>query len=83
MTELAAGTFTAEVMPETLRKTNLGTITPGEPLNLERALPLGGRLGGHLVSGHIDATGTLVQRYPEGNALILRFRAPPELDRCV
>ncbi|MGB4501860.1 MAG: riboflavin synthase [Dethiobacteria bacterium] len=81
VTELAAGTFTAEVMPETLRKTNLGTITPGEPLNLERALPLGGRLGGHLVSGHIDATGTLVQRYPEGNALILRFRAPPELDR--
>ncbi len=79
VTEVGGQWFSAVVMPETLRKSNLGTALPGEPLNLERALPLGGRLGGHLVSGHIDATGTLLQRYPEGNALILRFRLPAEL----
>ncbi|NLA11753.1 MAG: riboflavin synthase [Firmicutes bacterium] len=81
VTELAAGSFSAVVMPETLRKSNLGALTPGAELNLERALPLGGRLGGHLVSGHIDATGTLVRRYPEGNAVIMHFRMPAELNR--
>jgi riboflavin synthase len=80
---VAKSSFTAVVMPETLRKTNLGQVRPGEPLNLERALPLGGRLGGHLVSGHVDATGTLVQRRPEGNALILQFKIPPELMRYI
>lgn len=81
VTELAAGSFSAVVMPETLRKSNLGALTPGEELNLERALPLGGRLGGHLVSGHIDATGTLVRCYPEGNAVVMHFRIPAELQR--
>lgn len=81
VTELAAGSFSAVVMPETLRKSNLGALTPGAELNLERALPLGGRLGGHLVSGHIDATGTLVRRYPEGNAVVMHFRIPAELNR--
>lgn len=81
VTETAGGSFSALVMPETLRKSNLGALLPGEPLNLERALPLGGRLGGHLVSGHIDATGTLTQRCPEGGALILHFRIPEELTK--
>ncbi|NMD41824.1 MAG: riboflavin synthase [Firmicutes bacterium] len=81
VTELSAGSFSAVVMPETLRKSNLGALSPGEGLNLERALPLGGRLGGHLVSGHIDGTGTLIRRYPEGNAVIMHFRMPAELER--
>ena len=81
VTELSAGSFSAVVMPETLRKSNLGALSPGEELNLERALPLGGRLGGHLVSGHIDGTGTLIRRYPEGNAVIMHFRMPAELER--
>lgn len=79
VTETTAKNFSAVAMPETLRKSNLGSVLPGDPLNLERALPLGGRLGGHLVSGHIDAVGTLIQRRPEGNALIICFRAPAEL----
>jgi riboflavin synthase len=82
-TGISEKNFSAVVMPETLRKTNLGDVRPGEPLNLERALPLGGRLGGHLVSGHIDATGQLAQRRPEGNAIILRFKIPPELMRYI
>lgn len=81
VTEIKGSNFSALVMPETLRKSNLGAALPGDRLNLERALPLGGRLGGHLVSGHIDATGSLTRRYPEGNALILRFAVPAELTR--
>ncbi|MEW5785010.1 MAG: riboflavin synthase [Bacillota bacterium] len=75
--------FTAQVMPETLRKTDLIALLPGQHVNLERALALGGRLGGHLVSGHIDGTGTLERRRTEGNALIIHFRAPPEILRYV
>ncbi len=82
-TEFTRETFTAYVMPETLRKTGLDALTPGSHLNLERALALGGRLGGHMVSGHVDGTGTLTWRRPEGNALILNFKAAPELMRYV
>ncbi len=81
VTETAGDSFSAVVMPETMRKSNLGAALPGELLNLERALPLGGRLGGHLVSGHIDATGTLTQRYPEGGAVIMHFGIPVELTK--
>lgn len=81
VTGLAAGNFSAEVAPETLRKSNLGALSPGEGLNLERALTLGSRLGGHLVSGHIDAAGSLVQRRPEGKAVMMRFKIPAELSR--
>ena len=81
VTGVAAGSFTAGVTPETLRQSNLGALSPGDPLNLERALALGGRLGGHLVSGHIDATGTLVRRHPEGNAIMMLFEIPAELSR--
>jgi riboflavin synthase len=77
------GGFTAQVMPETLRKTDLATLAPGAPLNLERALPLGGRLGGHLVSGHIDGTAVLARRRSEGNAVILHFQAPAGLLRYI
>lgn len=75
--------FTADVMPETLRKSNLIRLKPGDPVNLERALALGGRLGGHLVSGHVDGTGRITESRLEGNAVIYRFSAPPDVIRFV
>jgi len=74
-------TFTIDVMPETLKRTNLGRLRPGDPVNLERPLALGGQLGGHLVQGHVDATGQVVSITPEGEALLVRFSAPPEVMR--
>ncbi len=62
-------TFTADVMAETLRRTNLGTLDNGSPVNLERAMAADGRFGGHIVSGHIDGTGKISQLKKEGNAV--------------
>ena len=58
------GTFTADVMPESLRRTALGSLAPGDPVNLERAVRADGRLGGHVVQGHVDGVGTIVSRTP-------------------
>jgi riboflavin synthase len=74
-----SSSFTVELAPETLRRTNLGELQAGDRVNLERALGLGGELGGHLVQGHIDATGTLAGTAPEGSATLFRFEAPPEV----
>lgn len=79
----SAREFVADVMPETLRKTNLIQLKPGDPVNLERALALGGRLGGHLVSGHIDGTGRITERRTEGNAVIFRFSTSGDVLRYV
>jgi len=76
-------TFTAFVMPETLKRTTLGGLKAGQRVNLERAMALGGRLGGHLVSGHIDAVVTLTQNKPQGGATLLSFEAAPELLRYI
>ena len=73
--------FSVGLMPETLRRTNLGRLRAGEPVNLERALKLGGRLGGHFVQGHVDGTGRLLSIWPEDQAAWLRFSAPPEVAR--
>lgn len=75
------GTFSADVMPETLRKTNLGNLQRGGIVNLERALTLSGRLGGHLMLGHVDATGKIVAIKPEGNAVLYTMTAPEEVLR--
>ncbi len=75
--------FTAWVMPETLKKTNLQYLGVGKKVNLERAMSLGDRLGGHMVSGHVDAVVTLTGREPEGGALILSFEAPGHLLRYI
>ncbi len=83
VTAFDARTFTVDVMPETLRLTNLGRLRPGQPVNLERPLPLGGEVGGHLVQGHIDATGRVAAVTPEGEAVRMRFSAPPELMRYI
>ena len=71
--------FTADVMPETLHRSNLGELRTGSLVNLERALPATGRFGGHFVSGHIDGVGTLLSVHPDGNALRFSIRAAPEL----
>ena len=75
------GAFTADVSEETLAKSTLGTVRAGSRVNLERALRLSDRLGGHLVSGHVDGVGTLIQRHPAGNSTIYQFRVPSELVR--
>jgi len=76
ITGLRSGGFTADVMPETVRRTTLADRRPGDRLNLERALTLQSRLGGHLVSGHIDGVGTVVRVTPEDNALVVELEAP-------
>lgn len=75
--------FTADVMSETLHRSNLGELRTGSLVNLERALPATGRFGGHFVSGHIDGVGSLLSVRPEGNALIFSIRAAPELLRGI
>jgi riboflavin synthase len=72
-------TFTLDVSPETLRATNLGELHPGERVNLERSLRLNDRIGGHLVSGHVDGVGTITAKRSEANAWHLDVRAPKEL----
>jgi riboflavin synthase len=76
-------TFTADVMAETLRHTTLGSLTPGAPVNLERPVQLGGRLGGHLVQGHTDGTGQILARTPGERWDVVRISAPPGLARYI
>ena len=80
---LDEGSFSVDTMPETLRRTNLGLLTPGAPVNLEQALTLSTPLGGHITQGHVDATGSLVSTDPEGDALMMRFEAPPQVMKYV
>jgi len=75
--------FHASVMPETYRRTSLGELKPDDVVNLERAMTLAQRLGGHLVRGVVEATGTLISMTPEADAIIARYRAPPEILRYV
>ena len=70
------GEFSADVMPETLRKTGLGQLKVGDPVDLERAMAANGRFGGHIVSGHIDGTGVIKETRPEENAVIVTIEAP-------
>ncbi len=78
--ELGAGWFAADVSPETMERSNLGELAAGSPVNLERALSLKGRLGGHIVQGHVDSTGTLtaIEQLRDGNWW-LTVEAPVEL----
>jgi riboflavin synthase len=78
-----AGSFSADVMPETMRRTNMGQLTPGSPVNLERAMAANGRFGGHIVSGHIDGTGQVRTLVREENAVWVKIAAWPELLRYV
>ena len=78
---LGKETFTADAMPETLRKTTLERLKIGEKANLERAMSAGGRFGGHFVTGHIDGVGRVVKRHREGNSLVFKVAAPAEVLR--
>ena len=75
----SADEFTADVMPETLRKSGLGTLKAGDPVDLERAMAADGRFGGQSGSGHIDGVGRIVETRPEENAVIVTGSAPPEI----
>ena len=71
--------FTVDVTPETLRRTNLGLLKPGDAVDLERALSVSDRIGGHIVQGHVEATGEVISVNPEGDSLVMRFEAPPQV----
>ena len=83
VTALSRDGFTADVMPETLKRSNLARLPVGSPLNLERAMTAGGRFGGHIVSGHIDGTGTIVNIVRDGNALWYTVRSDPFILRRI
>src|SRR5262249_57621785 len=76
-TATSGSTFTADVMAETLRRSALGALAPGSPVNLERPLRVGGRLGGHLVQGHVDGVAAIVSRSPAQHSDLLRIPIPP------
>lgn len=80
---LVAEGFEADVSHETLERTTLGSLPIGAPVNLERSIALGERLGGHLVTGHVDATCVLVRRAPLGEALALKFGFPAKLSPLI
>ncbi len=83
VTSLIHDGFTVGVMPETLRRTNLGTLHPGDTVNRERPLQPESRLGGHYVQGHIDGTGTVEVVTPDGSALAVRIGASPDILKYV
>jgi riboflavin synthase len=83
VTGLRDGTFTADVMLETLTRSSLGDLKPGSPVNLERPMRLDGRLGGHLVQGHVDGTGAIVSRSPAEHWDVVRISLPEGLARYV
>lgn len=73
--------FETDVSAETLRRSTLGRLRPGDRVNLERSVRLGERLSGHLVLGHVDGIGRLEEIVPEGESALYRFTAPPEVSR--
>ena len=79
--ERATETFTADVMRETLTKTTLGTLEPGHRVNLERAVTPATRLGGHIVQGHVDGTGTVLRRTPSEHWEVVEIALAPALAR--
>ncbi|MBZ9594772.1 MULTISPECIES: riboflavin synthase [Streptomyces] len=81
--ETADGEFTADVMQETLNRSSLGALTEGSRVNLERPMALGGRLGGHLVQGHVDGTGEILSRTPSEHWEIVKVALPENLARYV
>jgi riboflavin synthase len=77
------GTFTADVMAETLSRSSLGDLRPGSPVNLERSVRPDGRLGGHLVQGHVDGVGAIIARSPAEHWDVVRISLPEGLVRYV
>lgn len=81
--ELPGDGFAADVSRETLSLTGLGQLKPGSPVNLEKALTLATRLGGHLVSGHVDGLGTIIERHDDARSVRFTIEAPEELARYI
>lgn len=77
------GGFGANVMPETYRRSNLGSLHPGDAVNLERSLAVGDRISGHIVRGVVEARGQLMSLTPERESVLARYAAPPEILRYV
>jgi len=80
---LGDGSFTADVMNETLLRSSLGTLVAGNPVNLERAVALSSRMGGHLVQGHVDGTGEVLSRAPSQHWELVRISLPDSIARYV
>jgi riboflavin synthase len=76
-------TFSVDVVPETIRRANLGSLDAGDAVNLERPLAANGRLDGHMVQGHVDGTGAVESVTDDGDALLIRVQAPPGIMRYV
>ncbi len=81
--EFSADSFAVEVVPETLRRTNLGSTRPGDQVNLERSLAADGRIGGHFVQGHVDGTAVVEVMTPDVNGVIVRFGVPSAIARYI
>ena len=83
VTSLSADGFTADIMPETVSRSSMKTAAAGDKVNLERAMAADGRFGGHIVSGHIDGTGTIREMSRDENAVWVRIQAGPEILRYI
>lgn len=83
VTDMTSSGFSADVMPETLRRSSLGSLKCGSCVNLERAMAANGRFGGHIVTGHIDGTGKISSVKKEGNAVIVTISAPHNILRLI
>ena len=83
ITNFNTSSFSVDIMPETLKRTNLGLLSVGDEVNLERPLALEKPLGGHLVQGHVDNTGRVASIMWDGEAMLIRFEAPPEIRRYI
>lgn len=81
--ERTEGDFTVGLMPETLRRTALARLRPGDPVNVERSLAANGRIGGHFVQGHVDAVGTIRERREDGAALLVTIEFPATIARYI
>ena len=83
VTAITPTTFAVEAVPETLRRTNLGRLQVGHPVNLERSLAVGDRIGGHFIQGHVDDVGIVREQRSEGESVVMRFSASEQVMRYV
>ena len=83
VTRIESDSFAVDTVPETLRRTNLGDLRPGDTVNLERAMLPSTRMGGHFVQGHIEGTGTITSIVEEGDAWLVSFAVPPAIARYI
>ena len=83
VTDFDDNSFSADIMPETLSRTNLGLLRSGDRVNLERPLALGGEMGGHMVQGHVDDTGRVATITRDGGSTLIKFETSPEMMRLI